>query len=132
MADPQQVVRDFCAAISTLDRDQVRACMHDDITFRDPDTAMGGGGIEATMKAWEPVFALFTRFDIEITSIASNGPIVFTERIDRVTVDGDDFEVPCLAVYEVDDDLIVRFHDWFDPSIVGAAMSRAAGRRADS
>ncbi|MGX7677703.1 limonene-1,2-epoxide hydrolase family protein [Jatrophihabitans sp. DSM 45814] len=126
MADPQQVVRNFCGAISTLDRDTVRACMHDEIVFRDPETNMGGGGIEATMRAWEPVFRLFTRFDVEITSIASNGPIVFTERIDHVTVAGEDFEVPCLAVYEVADDRIIRFHDWFDPSIVGAAMARAS------
>jgi limonene-1,2-epoxide hydrolase len=123
---PQQVVRNFCAAISTLDRAAVRSCMHDEIVFRDPETSTGGGGVEATMQAWEPVFALFTRFDVEITSIASNGPVVFTERIDHVTVDGQDFDVPCLAVYEVADDRIIRFHDWFDPRIVAPAMARAA------
>jgi limonene-1,2-epoxide hydrolase len=69
--------------------------------------------------AIETAFADFMemggRVEVEIIHIVADGPIVMTERVDRVVKeDGTIVSLPVMGVIEIRDGLISRWRDYFD------------------
>ncbi|HEY3943568.1 MAG TPA: limonene-1,2-epoxide hydrolase family protein [Acidimicrobiales bacterium] len=125
--EAEAVVRDFSAAMASLDRERVRPFLAPGVEFRDPGTRATGP--DAVLSAFDPVFSGFEAFDLQIVNLAVTGDVVFVERRDIVTIGGKQAVVPAVALFEVVGSRIVRWYDYFDGSEVAALMGAAGGPR---
>jgi limonene-1,2-epoxide hydrolase len=116
MPNPVDVVREFCALMER----------------RDPESLgpqLGGGagvknvgmpasiGVDAIVENLGAQFSMFPdAYAFEIVNIASDGPVVLTERLDYIqTPDGAKPAVPVMGTFVVGDDgKITRWTDYFD------------------
>ena len=84
MASAEEVVRDFCAAVSQRDADVLRSFFSDDVVYHnipmDP-----AEGIEATMGVLNMFVGICEGLEFELHHLASDGSTVLTERTDRFT-----------------------------------------------
>jgi limonene-1,2-epoxide hydrolase len=72
-------------------------------------------GVEAIAGDFERQHALWSDLRIRVDNIASNANVVFTERVDTVTMMGRDIATHMVGVFELDDDdKIVSWRDYFD------------------
>ncbi len=110
---PEQLVRDFCAAWSRRDIDELLGYLADDAVYHNMPMAPVVG--HAAIRA---VFEFFVRpaetIDWEVRHIASTGNVVFTERLDRFNIAGKPVELPIAGVFEVHDGKITAWRDYFD------------------
>ncbi len=111
---PENVVRDFCAAWSRRDVDEIMAYFVDDATYHNmPGPPVGGrDAIRATIARFLGGWA-WTEW--EIRYIAAAGPTVLTERVDHIrSADGRTLDLPVAGVFEVDGERIRAWRDYFD------------------
>ncbi len=52
--------------------------------------------------------------EFEVRHLASRGPVVFTERIDRLRIGGKSIALPVAGVFEIRDGKIAAWRDYFD------------------
>jgi limonene-1,2-epoxide hydrolase len=71
-------------------------------------------GIEAIRKALLSFVPGSPNIEFELVHLASSGPVVFTERVDRMTVNGNPVELPVAGVFEIEDGRIKAWRDYFD------------------
>ena len=64
------------------------------------------------------------RIEFRVINIAANGPIVMTERVDAFTVSDRSFELQVMGTFELADDRINAWRDYFD---VNQFTSRLGG-----
>ncbi|MEW6471465.1 MAG: limonene-1,2-epoxide hydrolase family protein [Actinomycetota bacterium] len=117
----EQVVRDF---ISGMDqpisqvREHLQKYLTDDCLWGNSGfpPARGIEDIVQKHELSEKVFGDY-RLKVELLNVASNGNVVFTERVDRgVQADGTPIlSVDVTGVFEVRDGKICRWTDYFDP-----------------
>lgn len=113
MRSDEQTVRDFCAAWVRKDPDELLAFFTDDAVYHNiPMPPMQG------KAAIREVFNLFLppseTIEFEVLNLASNGNVVFTERVDRFLMGGRTVELPVAGVFEVESGLIKAWRDYFD------------------
>ena len=119
---PETVVRDFCAAWSRLDLDEIMAFFTDDAVYHNmPGPPQVGKaavrcGISRFLQSWSA-----TQWDV--LHVAANGKIVFAERLDRTDAGGKHVDLPCTGVFELDGALIRIWRDYFDMGTYARAMS---------
>ncbi|HAL48036.1 MAG: limonene-1,2-epoxide hydrolase [SAR202 cluster bacterium] len=119
---PEQLVRDFCAAWSRLDIDELVEFFADDAVYHNmPGPPWTGkdairAGITSFISDW-----ISTEWII--SNLAVSGNLVFAERIDRTGFKGRKVDLPLVGVFEVQDGKIRHWRDYFD---------LATYRRADS
>jgi limonene-1,2-epoxide hydrolase len=109
----EQVVRDFIAAWSRLDADEIVAfftadgtyhnMMNKPISGHDNLRAFIGGFI----KRWNAT-------DWEILNIVSRDNIVIAERVDRTKIGDRGVDLPCCGVFEMQNGKIKVWRDYFD------------------
>ena len=109
----EQVVRDFIAAWSRLDTDEIVAFFAPDGTYhnmmnkpvsgRDNLRAFIGGFI----KRWSAT-------DWEIISIVARDDLVIAERVDRTIIGDRGVDLPCCGVFEMEHGKIKVWRDYFD------------------
>ncbi len=58
--------------------------------------------------------ASWTSTEWELLNIASQGNVVFTERVDRTKTTRGDVDLPCAGVFEMEDGKIKEWRDYFD------------------
>jgi limonene-1,2-epoxide hydrolase len=109
----EQVVRDFCAAWSRRDADELLAFFTDDAVYHNiPMPPMQG------KAAIREVFNLFLppseTIEFEVRHLASSGSVVFTERVDRFLMGGNNVVLPVAGVFEIENSLIKAWRDYFD------------------
>jgi limonene-1,2-epoxide hydrolase len=109
----EQVVRDFCAAWSRRDADELLAFFTDDAVYHNiPMPPMQG------KAAIREVFNLFLppseTIEFEVRHLASSGSVVFTERVDRFLMGGNSVVLPVAGVFEIENGLIKAWRDYFD------------------
>lgn len=115
--DPQpaneQLVQDFCATFARRDIEEIVAFFAPDAVYHNIPMAPAEG-----LEAIRNVLAMFvptsSKIDFEMRHIASAGPVVFTERVDRFTIGGRDVALPVAGVFEVHDGKITAWRDYFD------------------
>lgn len=113
MANNEQTIREFIAAWSNLDVEElVGYFTMDGIYHNMPiDPVQGAdnlrGFIKAFLTGWE-------KTDWEILNIVAQGDIVMAERVDRTVVGGKTVNLPCLGVFEMRDGKIAVWRDYFD------------------
>ena len=112
-AEPIDVVRQFCAAWSWADADALLAFMTTDAIFHNVpiDPVVGHDAIRSALEAF---LGMANNVEFEIRNIASNGPLVFAERVDHFDLGGGHVDLPCNGVFEIADGKIAAWRDYFD------------------
>jgi len=63
------------------------------------------------------------KVEIQVRHIAEAGGVVFTERLDKVCINGREGEIPAVGVFEVRDGKVMHWREYFDM----ATMARERG-----
>ena len=71
-------------------------------------------GIDAIRGSLEMFVPVSPYVEFELVNLASNGTVVFTERIDRMEFGGKAVELPVTGVFEVEAGRIKAWRDYFD------------------
>jgi len=122
MATNEQIVRDFVAAWSRLDVDELVDYFTPDGTYYNMP-ARPVSGHENLHKFIGGFIANWEKTDWEITNLVADGDIVMAERVDRTTAGGKSVDLPCLGIFEMRDGKISEWRDYFDMATFTKAMS---------
>ena len=122
MTTPGEVVRVFCAAIDRKDLAAVESLLDEKVVYHNigSEPAVGRDAVLAALKFQ---FDMFDPISFRIRNLAENGGTVLTERVDEVTANGVKAPVPVMGTFEVRDDRIVRWRDYFDMGLTGRLMN---------
>jgi limonene-1,2-epoxide hydrolase len=119
MPSAEQVVRDFCAAVSTRDPEVLRAFLSDDVVYHNIPMEPAEG-IEAAMAIINMFVAMGESLEFEVHHLASDGNTVLTERTDRFTINGKAAPLAVMGAFTVSDGKITAWRDYFDMAQVTA------------
>jgi limonene-1,2-epoxide hydrolase len=111
---PEQIVRDFCAAVRRTDLDEIVGFFAPDAVYHNIplDPVRGHDGIRSTLAQF---LAPGGQAEFEIKALAVNGRTVLTERVDRFVFGGKPVELPVMGAFEIDrDGRIAAWRDYFD------------------
>ncbi|MGE0621227.1 MAG: limonene-1,2-epoxide hydrolase family protein [Pseudomonadales bacterium] len=109
----EAVVREFIAAWSRLDPDELVSYFTSDGTYHNMPMAPVTGRenlrqfIAGFLVSWE-------KTDWEVISLVADGDLVIAERVDRTLAGGRYVELPCVGVFEMEDGRIRIWRDYFD------------------
>jgi limonene-1,2-epoxide hydrolase len=117
---PVETVQAFMAAFTkawpTADATVLGTFLVEDACYHNGplDPVVGRAAVVATFAQF---MSMGGQVDVDIIHLVAEGPIVMTERVDRVTrSDGTTMSLPMMGVIEVHDGLIVAWRDYFDLS----------------
>jgi limonene-1,2-epoxide hydrolase len=118
MESPIEVVRRFCAAWSTnVATIELAAFFTDDAIYHNIPQApvTGRDAIANTIDSFiRPGPPGIEAIEFHVVNIAASGPVVMTERIDVFRLSGKSFELPVMGTFEVTDNKINAWRDYFD------------------
>ncbi len=109
----EQIIRDFIAAWSRLEAQELVTYFAEDGTYYNMPTAPVSGHanlqafIHGFLKSWD-------KTDWEIINILAQGDLVIAERMDRTVVAGRKVDLPCVGIFEMEDGKIKVWRDYFD------------------
>jgi limonene-1,2-epoxide hydrolase len=115
----EQVVRDFCAAVSGRDAEKLRPFFSDDVVYHNIPMEPAEG-IDATMAVIDMFIAMCEGLSFEVHHLASDGATVLTERTDTFTMNGKTAPLPVMGAFHVADGKITAWRDYFDMAQVTA------------
>ena len=113
MHDNAAIVRDFIAAWSRLDPEELTGFFTEDGTYHNmPMGPVSGreklhGYIAGFLRGWSS-----TRWDV--LNLVASGDVVIAERLDRTMVGETPVDLPCCGVFEMQDGKIKIWRDYFD------------------
>jgi limonene-1,2-epoxide hydrolase len=110
---PLETVETFLTAFVVMDFDTALTLVADDCEYTNIPIGTVRGHI-GVREVLEPFFAPIHENEFLITRKATNGPVVFLERLDRHRLDHGWRELPINSVFEVHDGLITVWRDYFD------------------
>jgi len=113
MKSNADVVRDFIAAWSRLDADELAGYFTEDGTYFNIPTAPVSGR-ENVRKFIKGFISSWTATDWEILSLVAAGDLVVAERVDRTKLGSKSVDLPCCGVFEMKDGKIRVWRDYFD------------------
>ena len=119
MSAPVDVVRKFCALMERRDAEALRPLIADNAVYQNVGMP-ASNGVDAIVENMAAQFAMFPdAYAFEIVNMASDGPVVLTERLDYIQApDGSKPAVPVMGTFVVGDDgKITRWTDYFDVSL---------------
>lgn len=113
MRDPEDIVKDFCAAWSRRNIEELVAYFTDDAVYHNipMPPVTGKDGIREVLHLFVPPAEAI---EFAMLHVASRGDVVFTERIDRFTMGGKRVELPVAGVFELRGGKIAAWRDYFD------------------
>ncbi len=108
-----KLVRDFCAAWSHLDVDELLGFLTEDCFYHNipMEPCVGHAAIRAFV---EPFLKGATSAEFEIKHSTSSGNVVMNERVDRFAMGTKTLELPVAGVFEIRDGKIAAWRDYFD------------------
>ncbi|QWG13660.1 nuclear transport factor 2 family protein [Bradyrhizobium sediminis] len=121
MRTNEQTVRDFIAAWSRLDVDEIVAFFAPDGTYHNMMNKPVSGHdnlrrfIGGFIKDW-------TETNWDVLNIVSRGDIVMAERLDRTRLGAKSVDLPCCGVFELADGKIRIWRDYFDLATYARAI----------
>jgi limonene-1,2-epoxide hydrolase len=119
MSAPVDVVRRFCALMEDRDAEALRPLIADDAVYQNVGMP-ASSGVDAIVENMAAQFSMFPdAYAFEIVNMASEGPVVLTERLDYIQApDGSKPAVPVMGTFVVGEDgKITRWTDYFDVSL---------------
>jgi limonene-1,2-epoxide hydrolase len=119
MSAPVDVVRKFCALMEGRDAEALRPLIADNAVYQNVGMP-ASDGVDAIVENIAAQFAMFPdAYAFEIVNLASDGPVVLTERLDYIQApDGSKPAVPVMGTFVVGENgKITRWTDYFDVSL---------------
>jgi limonene-1,2-epoxide hydrolase len=113
MTDNVAIIRDFIAAWSRLDAEELVSFFTEDGTYHNmPIDPVSG---RENLKTFIAGFINdWTATDWEVLNLVSAGDVVIAERVDRTKVGDVAVDLPCCGVFEMEGDKIKVWRDYFD------------------
>lgn len=110
-AGAERVVREMCDTFAK--HEALRPFFTDDVVYHNipMDPAVG---IDAAIAFIEGFFAMCDNMVIETTHLAVRDNVVLTERVDTFTVGDVVASLPVMGTFEIRDDKIFAWRDYFD------------------
>ena len=122
MADNVVIVRQFIAAWSRLDVDELVGYFTEDGIYHNMPIAPVQG--HAALRQFIAGFAGgWASTEWEVRHILGAGDVVIAERIDRTVAGGKTIELPCCGVFEMEGGKIKVWRDYFDMGTYTAALA---------
>ena len=113
MAASTKLVTDFIAAFNQRDIDGIMGFFTMDSVYHNlpmkPVT-----GLRAIRETIQYFIEPAQEVSWKILNIAEAGPLVFAERADRFVIDGKNIELPVVGVFEIRENKISVWRDYFD------------------
>jgi limonene-1,2-epoxide hydrolase len=111
--EAEKIVADFCKAFERKNIDEIMSYFTGDAVYHNMplEPAKGSDAIRATINSFLPGS---DRIEFKILHTASNGNIVFNERIDMFDIGEKRVEVPVAGMFEVRGGKITLWRDYFD------------------
>jgi limonene-1,2-epoxide hydrolase len=109
----EEVIRRFCAAFARRDLDELCEFFTPEAVYHNIPMAPAEG-IDAIRTTLEMFVPTSPYIEFELVHMASDGAVVFTERVDRMEFGGKAVELPVTGVFEVDSGRIRAWRDYFD------------------
>ncbi len=122
-----EVVQRFLGRLQELDTAGALALCAEDVVYQNVPLPPARGR-RAVGRQLGAMTKVGTGFEVEMVNIAANGPVVLTERIDVLRRGSFAMEFWVCGTFEVRDDKIVLWRDYFDWPTFLAAGVRGAGR----
>jgi len=122
MADNIGIVRDFIAAWSRLDADELVGYFTDDGTYHNMPAAPVSGR-ENVRKLIKSFLSTWTATQWDVVNIVAAGDVVIAERIDRTRLGPKSVDLPCCGVFEMQGGKIKVWRDYFDMGTYVKAVS---------
>lgn len=121
MADNEKIIRDFIAAWSRLDAEELAGYFTEDGCYYNIPVEPVRG--RDNVKQFIANFAgTWTETTWDIVSIGAVGDRVYAERVDRTKTTQGDVDLPCVGVFEMEDGKIKEWRDYFDLNTYMQAM----------
>jgi limonene-1,2-epoxide hydrolase len=111
--EAEKIVNDFCKAFERKNIDEIMGYFTDDAVYHNMpmEPAKGRDAIRTTINSFLPGS---DRIEFKILHTASNGNIVFNERIDMIDMGEKRVELPVAGMFEVRGGKITLWRDYFD------------------
>lgn len=109
----EKLVREFCAAWARRDVDAILRYFDADAVYHNipMEPVKGHAGIRRVLETFVPPSQ---SIEFQILHLAAAGPVVFTERVDRLTMGAKKIELPVAGVFEIREGKIAAWRDYFD------------------
>ena len=122
MAEPIDIVRDFCAACESGDIDAILEFFTDDAVYHNipMDPVNGVDAIRSTIAGFTQGV---DKIEFRVDNIAADGNVVLTERVDVFHLPGKTIELPVMGTFEVKHGKIAAWRDYFDMQQFMSQMS---------
>lgn len=124
MAEPIEVVREFCDLMVKRDPEALRGLLASNAVYQ--NTGMPASvGVDAVLENLAAQFAMFPdSYEYRMQHIVGRGEVVMTERLDMIKgPDGAIHGVPVMGTFIVRDGKITRWTDYFDTGLVAKMMT---------
>lgn len=109
----EQVIREFIAAWSRLDADELVSYFTEDGIYHNMPIAPVQG--REALRAFIGNFLNgWSETNWDVLTLISSGTTVIAERLDRTIVHGKKVDLPCCGVFEMHDGKIAVWRDYFD------------------
>ena len=113
MSDNVQTIKDFIAAWSNLDSDELVGYFSEDgIYYNMPTQPVQGK--EQLKQFIRSFISNWTKTNWDTLNIIGEGDVVIAERLDRTEVGDIKVDLPCCGVFEMEDGKIKVWRDYFD------------------
>jgi limonene-1,2-epoxide hydrolase len=123
---PIDVVMAFTAAVGRKDYDSAVKLVSDTCEY-DNVPMMKVHGPKGVRAVLEPFFAPTIENEFIFLRVAADGPLLFTERLDRHLLADGWVELPVTGVWEVHDGKITLWRDYFDAQTILKAWPAPLG-----
>lgn len=120
--DNEQVVREFIAAWSRLDADELVEFFTDDGVYHNMPMAPVRGR-ENLRKFIARFLASWTSTQWDVLNLLCQGDVVIAERLDRTRVGTKEVNLPCCGVFEMRNGKIAAWRDYFDMATYTKALA---------
>ena len=115
MTDNEKIVREFIAAWSNLNTDEIVNYFAEDGVYHNMP-AQPVSGHDDLRKFISGFSSTWEKTDWEILNLLAADDIVMVERIDRTVAAGKKVDLPCFGIFEMKDGKIAAWRDYFDMS----------------
>lgn len=119
-----EIVREFIRRMETRDLDAALELLAEDVVYDNVPMAAVEGR-QAARDLLAPLVAGASAVEWRIFRQAETGGLVMNERLDRFEIGGRWIEIPVAGVFEVRDDKISLWRDYFD--MAGFQQQMAGG-----
>jgi len=120
--DNEQIIRDFIAAWSRLDPEELSGYFAEDGVYHNMPTGPVKGR-ENVRQMIAGFIGAWTETQWDILHLVCAGDVVIAERLDRTKAGEKAVDLPCTGVFELEGGKIKVWRDYFDLGSYAKAMS---------